>query len=165
MIACSCERGPLHPPHTHDFPELFWLEEGCCRQRINGDSHILSAGELVPLRARDAHSLAAAVLRLHEPVVFAGGVAAFVRAAGRSHEHVTRTCRRFFGRAPAQLVNGRRMEFVEHQLRLCTRSITEIAFDCGFGATAQFYKLFRARYGVSPSDYRRRLRGEAVGDR
>ena len=41
-------------------------------------------------------------------------------------------------------------------------SITEIAFACGFSSAAHFSRTFRARYGSSPKDWRRRvLNGKA----
>lgn len=259
VLAVACERGALHPHHTHDFPELFWLQEGTCRHRINGLEYRLKAGELVPLRATDEHSLVAigrrrfvllnvelaprllelfardfpeeyrllyddeaplprrlhlpqpleaqrmahdlsagpptlframaflcdlvrhvfpadrpdmpaglpdwleeALLEVRDPSVFTGGARMFVERAGRSHEHVTRTCRRLLGKTPAQLVNERRMEFAERELRLTARTVLEIAMDCGFSTTAQFYKLFRTRFGLSPTHYRQRLRAKWI---
>lgn len=47
--------------------------------------------------------------------------------------------------------------------RLARRSITEIALACGFTSPAHFSRVFRARTGLSPSEYRRsRLGGQAA---
>lgn len=35
-----------------------------------------------------------------------------------------------------------------------TRSISEIAFACGFNSSPHFCRLFKSRYGVSPSEFR-----------
>ena len=35
------------------------------------------------------------------------------------------------------------------------KSITEIALDCGFSCSQNFAKLFKARYGITPSIFRR----------
>ncbi len=35
------------------------------------------------------------------------------------------------------------------------RTVTEIAFDCGFNSPTHFGRVFRARYGVTPREYRR----------
>ena len=37
-------------------------------------------------------------------------------------------------------------------------SITQVAMNAGFNNAAYFTKLFRARFGCSPKDYRRRER-------
>ena len=41
--------------HTHDFHELFWVDEGLCAHRINGESRMMHPGGLVFVRAPDAH--------------------------------------------------------------------------------------------------------------
>lgn len=44
--------------HQHDFHELLWVEEGEGIHRINGVVQILRPGDLVWVRARDAHAFA-----------------------------------------------------------------------------------------------------------
>lgn len=259
VVAVACDRGSPLAYHAHDFPEIFWLDEGACLHAVNGREERLETGELVAIRPGDAHALTAigrrrftmlnveirpdvtellrerfpdayavlfddaadrprrlpladpadarrlavelsdgppsafraaaflfdlvrrlapparpslppglpdwleeALIELRQRECFAEGVPAFVRRAGRSHEHVARVCRRCLGRTPAQLVNERRMDYAARELRLSTRSILEIALDCGFGTTAQFYKLFRARHGLAPLAYRRRQHDPAA---
>lgn len=45
--------------HTHDFPELFWLERGTGRHHINGTTRKLFAGNLIFVRPEDQHVLEA----------------------------------------------------------------------------------------------------------
>ncbi len=42
--------------HTHDFPEVFWVESGRGIHRLNGAMQRLSAGTLVLIRPSDAHA-------------------------------------------------------------------------------------------------------------
>lgn len=54
---------------------------------------------------------------------------------------------------------------LEHRLECCrsvlearhdsARSITEIAFECGFNDASHFSRAFRGRYGLSPREFRR----------
>jgi AraC family cel operon transcriptional repressor len=46
--------------HTHDFPEVFWVEEGRGLHQINGADKKLAAGDLIFVRAEDRHVLRAA---------------------------------------------------------------------------------------------------------
>ena len=46
--------------HTHDFPEVFWVEAGRGLHRINGEEKRLDPGDLVFVRPSDRHVLAAA---------------------------------------------------------------------------------------------------------
>jgi AraC family cel operon transcriptional repressor len=53
--------GPDRPSllHTHDFPEIFWVERGEGRHEINGVTRKLRAGDLIFMRPEDSHRLAA----------------------------------------------------------------------------------------------------------
>ena len=99
-----------------------------------------------------------ACIRIREPDVFQAGVRGFIRAAGRSHEHVTRTARRMLGRAPSQLVNDARMAYARKQLLMTTKSVTEVSLECGFNNTTQFHALFRSYFGTTPKRYQRAQR-------
>ena len=46
--------------HTHEFHELFWVEEGEGVHHINGDARPLAPGSLVLVRADDVHGFSAA---------------------------------------------------------------------------------------------------------
>ena len=43
--------------HTHDFPEIFWIESGQARHAINGQNKRLNTGDLIFIRAPDQHVL------------------------------------------------------------------------------------------------------------
>ena len=96
-----------------------------------------------------------ACLAVQEPDVFAGGVGGFVEACGRSHEHVARLCRKHFARSPREIVNEARMLRASNDLRTTSQSVTEIALACGFADCSTFFRLFKARFGVTPRHYRR----------
>lgn len=85
---------------------------------------------------------------------FVGGVAEFVRIAGRSHEHTCRECQRFLGATPHQLVNRARLKWASMQLQTTQKEIIEIAAECGFENLSHFYKQFRNAYGIPPRQYR-----------
>ena len=44
--------------HTHDFPEIFWIETGRAHHSINGFEKRLDPGDLIFVRAPDQHVLA-----------------------------------------------------------------------------------------------------------
>lgn len=57
-----------------------------------------------------------------------------------------------------QYIWSQRLELCRSRLsrpELANRSITEIAFDCGFSNAAHFSRSFRARFGECPRTYRR----------
>ena len=97
-----------------------------------------------------------AVANLSEPAFAARGVIAIVDAAGRSPEHVARTCRSVYGKSPTDLVTEARLGHAATALAATDHGIIQIAADCGFEALSHFYACFAARYGSPPATWRRR---------
>lgn len=61
-----------------------------------------------------------------------------------------------------QYIWSQRLELCRDRLtrsELAAKSITEIAFACGFSNAAHFSRSFRTRYGEAPRDYRRSALG------
>lgn len=59
IIRVTGRRGSLLPFHTHDYPEIFWIEQGRCRHEVNGTTDIVTEGEIVFIRPSDIHRLSA----------------------------------------------------------------------------------------------------------
>ncbi|WP_052500805.1 helix-turn-helix transcriptional regulator [Jannaschia aquimarina] len=100
--------------------------------------------------------LLAACRATAEPRVFRQGAAGFLKAAGRSHEHVCRQTRRHLGLSPTQYVNRIRIQHAAMLLAGTDRPLLEIAADCGFENLSYFHRLFRQQYGTTPGSYRHR---------
>jgi AraC-like DNA-binding protein len=83
-------------------------------------------------------------------------VARWADAMGISERYL----RLLFGsstQSPGQYLWGQRLERAAMELRTPTslrRSITDIAFGCGFSDSAHFSRSFRVAYGMTPRDYR-----------
>jgi AraC-like DNA-binding protein len=91
--------------------------------------------------------------RLADPALDADSIAQALNCSKRSlhkaFEAETRTLH--------QHIWARRLEGVRRDLEdaaLGTRSITEIAFAWGFSSPEHFSRIFRARYGLSPREWR-----------
>ncbi len=261
LVKVSCERGALLAEHSHDYSEIFWLEEGVCLHRINGIDERLERGDLVFIRMnKDRHQLSAigrqrftmtnlechpdilrqlqsrypepfghwfstkqemplkmhleggrlnqlqrsaldyaacspdmlhteaflldivrgieppplslpglgscpdwlrnALLKSKEQEIFTQGVAGMARESHRSPEHLTRSCQKYLGQTPRQIIERYRMEHAERLLRLTSDTVIEIAYSCGYSTTAQFYRAFRRHYETNPLAYRRWLNGD-----
>lgn len=87
--------------------------------------------------------------------VFSQGATGFIKVAGRSHEHVCRTCKAVTGMTPSEYINKIRLEYAGHLLRSDEVSIDDVVDDCGFENTSYFYRLFRRQFGTTPKAYRR----------
>ncbi|WP_298437458.1 AraC family transcriptional regulator [uncultured Jannaschia sp.] len=99
---------------------------------------------------------ARACMAAQAPAVFRAGAAGFIAAAGRSHEHVCRTCRDVLGITPTEFVNRIRVDHAAHLLRSEDTAIENVALACGFANTSYFYRLFQRAYDTTPRRYRAR---------
>jgi len=52
----SNRRGKAWPEHSHEFYEVFWIEEGYCLHKLNGLETLLGKGDIVFLNPGDKHS-------------------------------------------------------------------------------------------------------------
>ncbi len=88
------------------------------------------------------------------PDVFRLGAAGLISAAGRSHEHVCRTCKTVTGMTPSEYINRIRIEHAGQLLRSTEEPIEDVIEACGFENTSYFYRLFRNQTGTTPRAYR-----------
>jgi len=93
---------------------------------------------------------------LHENVGAAVSMKQIARAAGRHEIHLAREFRRYFGAPVGTYLRQLRAERAAHLLRHTRSDITGIALDCGFASHAHLCRVFKAHFGVSPSQYRLR---------
>ncbi|MBD3239736.1 MAG: helix-turn-helix domain-containing protein [Chitinivibrionales bacterium] len=110
-----------------------------------------------PLVGVQATALPGWLREAYEELVTGRGVSSvseLVRAAGRSHEHVSRVVHQATGMTPTQLVNTVRLTRAAHLLSMTEDSITRIALECGFSNLGHFYRQFKAQYGTTPRKYR-----------
>ena len=77
------------------------------------------------------------------------------RVAGLSRGHFLRAFRESAGDTPLGYVRTLRIEEAKRRLSQGSRSITEVALDCGFSHAQHFATTFRRATGLSPSAFRR----------
>ncbi len=63
-----------------------------------------------------------------------------------------------------EYVNTRRLEKAGGELAESDRGIAEVALRCGFASLPNFYRRFRALYGVTPAEFRRVVAENAGAD-
>ena len=115
----------------------------------------------VKASARDRRRAVEAALWMdahaHEPL----DLARMARACGLSAFHFLRLFALVLGVTPHQYLIRSRMRHAARLLASArSRTITEIAFDVGFGDLSNFVRTFRRAAGVSPRGFRRAARGD-----
>ena len=78
--------------------------------------------------------------------------------AGLSPYHFLRTFERLTGVTPHQYVLRARLRKAALRLATGSDSVTDVAFDCGFGDISNFNRAFRGEFGMSPRLFRRAAR-------
>jgi AraC family transcriptional regulator len=82
------------------------------------------------------------------------------KAAGVSSFHFLRMFANVLGVTPHQYLVRARLRHAARLLADDTRSITDIAFDIGFGDLSNFVRTFHRAAGVSPGRFREAARGD-----
>lgn len=101
--------------------------------------------------------LSAACRGIHQPEHFREGLPAFFRLAAKCPEHVARVMRKVLDTTPSDYLNTVRLTHAAFQLRMTSRSVTEIAMDAGYENLSYFFYVFKKKYGYSPRAYRRKV--------
>ena len=82
----------------------------------------------------------------------------------RSEAHFSRSFRRTFGYSPHAFVIRRRVELAAKYMLKTDKSLSDIAFGCGFVDQAHLCKHFRMVTGETPAAWRREKRGARPAD-
>lgn len=82
--------------------------------------------------------------------------------AGYSRYHFVRAFKEVYGETPGQYLTHRRIERAEEYLRVANLTVTEICHLVGFSSLGTFSAKFKARTGLSPSEYREKHVGRGA---
>jgi AraC-like DNA-binding protein len=110
--------------------------------------------------ARDRRRAVGAALWIdehaHEPI----DLETTARSVGLGAFHFLRLFASVLGVTPHQYLVRSRLRHAARLLADHDRSITDVAYDVGFGDLSNFVRTFRRTAGVSPRAFRRAARGE-----
>ncbi|MGN6517488.1 MAG: AraC family transcriptional regulator [Rhizomicrobium sp.] len=93
---------------------------------------------------------------LHASACAAPTMKQIARAAGRHEIHLAREFRRYFGVSVGGYLRRLKTEEAARLLRRPGADITDVALHCGFASHAHLCRVFKAHFGVTPSQYRAR---------
>ena len=78
-----------------------------------------------------------------------------------SKNYVIRIFKKELGKTPFQYINTERISLAKYLLETTSRSLSEIATECGFSDYPYFYKCFLKEECTSPSEWRKRIQTTA----
>ncbi|WIV17438.1 AraC family transcriptional regulator [Paenibacillus polygoni] len=77
--------------------------------------------------------------------------------SGRSLSTFKREFQATFHTSPLKWIRNRRLDEAKKMLLVTTLSVTDICYTIGFENIAHFSKVFKLRFGLSPSEYRKQF--------
>jgi len=78
------------------------------------------------------------------------------KQAGMSHARLNRQFKAHYGMTVFEWLRQHRLERAKNYLSDLTRTITDIALNCGFSSASHFTQTFKYHYGITPTEYRKR---------
>lgn len=161
----------LPPPHRQHIADLFtrsdelWLTSSSVRQlqvkallyEILAELRREADGQQITSTARHALDAGLQYLTQHcfDPKIDYQAAADY---AGVSYSYLKQLFVRKVGMPPIRFVVSRRMDYAKDYLTATTRSISEIAEALGYSSVYYFSRVFREENGMSPSEYRDRMK-------
>ncbi len=79
----------------------------------------------------------------------------FAKLAQRSLATFKREFEQYYNTTPGKWLTKRRLKKAKLLMETSSKSVGEVAFDCGFVNVSHFSRVFKDHFGVSPVQYRR----------
>ena len=97
-----------------------------------------------------------AISMIHERYCEKLTIAELSKVAQLSRSLFIKRFKEICGVPPLEYITRQRIEAAEYMLLNTAFSISEISYKCGFYDSSHFSKMFTAKNGISPSDYRKK---------
>jgi AraC-like DNA-binding protein len=118
------------------------------------DSGALRASSGAPDTRRGRDAILAAIARIEQSAAGELRLSELAASAGLSPFHFLRLFKRETGLTPHRFLVQTRIRHAVELLRETSRTVTEIAFEVGFGDLSNFINAFRREVGIPPRSYR-----------
>jgi AraC family transcriptional regulator len=97
-----------------------------------------------------------ALKRLSADDIAALSVASMAKVAGLTQHHFSRAFRSTFGLSPRDWILEIKLGAARERLLTSQDTVDQIALSLGYRSGSQLARIFRAREGISPQQFRRR---------
>lgn len=78
----------------------------------------------------------------------------FAKLSGRSLSTFRRDFKKIFDTTPGRWLTNRRLEYGKYLLETTGKSISEVTFDSGFENPSHFTRVFKRRFGTTPTEFK-----------
>ena len=90
---------------------------------------------------------------------FIHGIDRMLSLTDKSREHVSRSVKKHLGVTLSEFINDLRLNFIANMLQNSNHGVADIVFESGFGNLSWASDLFRKKYGMTMSAYRKNRQG------
>ena len=87
---------------------------------------------------------------------FTYGLSRMLELTDKTREHLARSIKKYMGITPSEFINDLRLRMIANMLKNSNHDIADIIFESGFGNISWAYELFKKKYGMTMSEYRKR---------
>ncbi len=94
--------------------------------------------------------------RMNIAKYFKEGLSELLSYYNLERSYMCRTFKKYMHMTMTDYLNSLRLEYAAGQLHLTSNSILNITFEAGFSSTSYFSRLFKKKFGCSPSEYRKK---------
>ena len=84
------------------------------------------------------------------------GISAFTELSHYSQSHLSRMVKHYFGMGLKQYINEQRLQSAYNTIILSPSFSPEMSEELGFSSFSHFNKIFKARFGITPSALRKK---------
>lgn len=92
---------------------------------------------------------------MHKNGNFTYGIPRMLELTDKSREHLSRSIKKYMGVTLSEFINDLRLRFIANMLKNSNHDIAEVIFESGFGNISWAAELFKKRYGMTMSEYRK----------
>lgn len=93
--------------------------------------------------------------QLSQPGIFTSNKIDLFEKSHYSYEYICRVFKTYMHETPTNYINNNRLSYAASLLCSTDKSIQSICYECGFLSIAYFNKLFKSKFGTTPSRFRK----------
>ena len=124
--------------------------------KVRFGRHIQSSYKDLPMKSSDARFLDKAISIVHEQIGNSEfDITQFSSSMNLSRTHLHKKLKVITDQSPSEFVRNLRLQRAAQLLAAGTDQVAVIAYDTGFNNVSYFTRMFKAKYGVSPTEYKR----------
>ena len=95
------------------------------------------------------------LINLHSPSVFTQRINSIIKTTNYSHSQIGNYFKKYIGITLIEYIKNLRLNYAAKLLKTTSHSTLFICENCGYDAYSHFERIFKKKFGCSPSKYRK----------